>query len=281
MKRSKYTLSLLTGFLLIIACAAAGQAQNQRTYVAGPGIGNDGNAASPNFCGFATPCRNFAAAYGVTNVGGEIVAKDSVGYGGVNISHAVTITTAPGQTAFVAVCASCTGIAVSAGSTELVVLQNININGAGNASSTGLQHSSGRLIVNNCVFENLTTGINVTNAKMDLINSNLHNNGTAVNVTGTGTESSPPFTVAAVAQVRINGGNITFNTLGLQQNSPGFNANANNLFSIFVYTFANTGNVNLAGNTTAFACTGPNSGSPSFNPCQAQPASYNLTTQIK
>src|SRR5258706_13061175 len=140
----RFTLSVLSAFLFVITCATAGQASAQRTFVAGPGIGADGNTASD--CSFSTPCRNFSAAYTVTNTGGEIIAlTPGVGYGPLTITHAITVTGLPGQVAFVAVAASTIGFTVSAGTTDLVVVQNITFNGSGAGSTTGLRHNTGRL----------------------------------------------------------------------------------------------------------------------------------------
>lgn len=281
MNKLKSTFSFLGACLFVLICTTATQAAAQRTFVAGPGIGNDANVSAD--CSFSMPCRNFSAAFGVTNVGGEIIAlSPGVGYGGLTINKAITITGLPGQVTFVAVTAGATGFFVNAGASDLVVVRNVSFNGSNTAGSTGITHTSGRLVVKNCLFQQLTTGLNVTNAKMDLIESDFHNNTTAVNVTGSGTgQPGAGSEIASVAQVRINGGNITFNTNGLVQNSPGFNAVANNLFNIWVFTFGSSGSVNLAGNTTSYSCTGPNSGSPSFNPCQGQPGLYNMTTQLK
>src|SRR5712671_3103248 len=139
MKKTKFALSFLAAFLFVITCATAGQSQAQRTFVAGPGIGLDtNNTVGQGYCSFTNPCRNFSVAYGVTNTGGEIIAlTPGVGYGGLTITHAITVTGLPGQVAFVAVGASSTGFTVSAGTSELVVVRNITFNGSGAGSNTG------------------------------------------------------------------------------------------------------------------------------------------------
>ena len=274
MVRIKLMLAVLA--LMFVASATATQAATLRAFVSS--TGNDANAATN--CAQTAPCRTFAGAFPTVTPGGEMIALDTAGYGPLTVNKAITIATVPGATAFVVVAGGTNGFTISAGASDLVKLLNINFNGSGAASTTGLRHNSGRLIVKNCTFQQLTIGVD-NFAKMDLIDCDLHGNGTAVQSTGQGTGAPGAGSdITAVAQVRIARGNITFNTLGLQQNSPGFNAQANNLFNIWVFADANTGTVNMAGNTTQYGCTG-NSGSPSFNPCSAQPGLYNLTTQLK
>ena len=272
MVRIKLMLAVLA--LMFVASATATQAATLRAFVSS--TGNDANAATN--CAQTAPCRTFAGAFPTVTPGGEMIALDTAGYGPLTVNKAITIATVPGATAFVVVAGGTNGFTISAGASDLVKLLNINFNGSGAASTTGLRHNSGRLIVKNCTFQQLTIGVD-NFAKMDLIDCDLHANGTAVQSTGTGIQS-PTIDPPAVAQLRINGGNITFNTLGLQQNNPGFNANANEFFNIWVFADANSGRVNMAGNTTQFGCTG-NSGPPSNNPCGAQPGQYNLTTQLK
>src|SRR5204863_8789737 len=114
MDKTKRTLNVLAAFLFIMTCASAGFASAQRTFVAGPGIGNDANTSSD--CSFSAPCRNFSAAYTVTNTGGEIIALSAgAGYGALTITHAITVTGLPGQVAFVAVTAGSNGSKVGAG----------------------------------------------------------------------------------------------------------------------------------------------------------------------
>ena len=223
MNKTKSTLGVFAAVLFVIACATAGQAQIQRSYVAGPGIGNDANAASPNFCNFPTPCRNFSAAYGVTNAGGEIVALSPVGYGGLTITHSITIQAAPGQYAFIAVVPSSSGIVVSAGASDIVILRNIQFAGAPalGAGSAGITHTSGKLIVDGCFFTGLALGFS-TVVKADIINSNFSSNTTAIKVDGQGSISNGATGTAATTMLRMTGGNINDNTTAFIKANPGY-----------------------------------------------------------
>ena len=117
-------LSLAIG-LTIFGGAPPALAGVGRTFVAHNGL--DGNTATN--CAETSPCQTFAAAYTVTNPGGEIVALDSAGYGPLTITNSVSIIAV--QRAFVKPTPSSTGITINAGAGHTVLLDNIEINGAG------------------------------------------------------------------------------------------------------------------------------------------------------
>jgi hypothetical protein len=248
MNKTKLTMSFLAAFLFVITCATAGQASAQRTFVAGPGIGNDSNTASD--CSFSAPCRNFSVAYTVTNTGGEIIAlSPGVGYGALTITHAITVTGLPGQVAFVAVSAGTTGFTVNAGATDQVVIRNITFNGSNAATSTGLSHTSGKLVVEGCTFTQLATGITIVNTTMALRNSTLTGNTIGASVSGTGTTSP---SVAATALLTIDGGSITYNGTGIHMINPGNNP----LYNVWVHTVGGAWLTNMMGNTIGVDGTG-------------------------
>src|SRR3989442_1299211 len=143
MKKMKYTLSALAGFLFVMSCATAAQAVAFRTFVAGANAGgNDTNTSSD--CSVSAPCRNFGAAYGVTSTGGEIIALTAAGYGGLTITHAITIQALPGQYAFIGVVPSSAGIVVRAGASDNVLIRNLQFSGNPplGAGGIGIQHNS-------------------------------------------------------------------------------------------------------------------------------------------
>jgi hypothetical protein len=274
MKKMKLTLTTLAASLVIMTFAAATQATVLRAFVSS--TGNDANIGAN--CVQATPCRTFAVAIGAVTAGGELIALDTSGYGPLVINKAITIATVPGATAFVVAATTTIGFAVSAGATDMVKLRNINFNGSNAAGTTGLRHNSGLLIVENCTFQQLTIGVDCV-AKMDLIDSDIHGCGTGIVATGQGTEDQGQGPTVSVVQVRVNRGNITFNTKGLQQTSPGFNGNFNPLHNIFVFS-AGGPTLNMGGNTTAFACTDivVNGGNTS---CSPGPGTYSTTSGLK
>ena len=279
---NKMTLILITAavFLLAMAVAPSGRAQAKRSFVAT--TGSDTNTASN--CGRTTPCKTFNAAYSVTDAGGEIVALDSGGFGGLsNINKAVTVEAISGQTAFVLVPAGSVGVAINAAANDVVVLRNIQFGGAGGQNTTGVQHNSGKLVVQNCSFSQLTLGLVVTNTKADVIDSTFSGNTTAVKADGTGVDTQA-FPFSGPTQLRISGGNITNNGTGFEMANPGSRPcpqgftcpcpqipcgqnqlNMDNKVNIFVRLLGNSSadwSLNVAGNTTLVAgsgtgCTNP------------------------
>jgi len=123
--------SAAVGVALGVAMSAASTvaiASAQRTFVAS--TGSDANSA--NNCSIVLPCRSFAAALGVTSAGGEVLVRDSAGYGTVSIGQSVSIVAPPGVYAGISV-PSGAGVAVS-GSGLKVVLRGLTINGQGGSA---------------------------------------------------------------------------------------------------------------------------------------------------
>jgi len=105
--------------------------------------GNDANACN----NILTPCKTLAGAVLQLNPGGEAVVLDSGGYGAVTITQGVTIEAPVGVTAFIHP-ASGDGITVNAGSTDVVTLRGLVLNGGtGNGITV---NSVGTLNVEKC-----------------------------------------------------------------------------------------------------------------------------------
>jgi len=125
----------------------------QRTFVSAQ-HGNDAN--SVNNCSVTLPCRGFTTAIGVVGAGGEVVALDSGGYGPVVISKAVTLTGPTGvYVAISAVTAGSSAIAVSAASSDTVVLRGLTLTGLGGQEGINVT-SVGNLHVEGCVISGFT-----------------------------------------------------------------------------------------------------------------------------
>src|SRR5260370_39589332 len=73
---------------MTVALISGPQATATRTYVNAE-TGTDSNTATN--CVATTPCKTFAAAYTVTQSGGEIVAMAPGGYGPITITTPLTI----------------------------------------------------------------------------------------------------------------------------------------------------------------------------------------------
>jgi hypothetical protein len=175
----------VTGVLLGLALltgSGAAFALAQRTFVASDGA--DANAASN--CSIALPCRSFTAALGVTNAGGEIVVKDSAGYGPVSITQSVSIIAAPGIYAGISVLSG-TGVSVG-GSGVVVVLRGLSINGQGGTNGVSVSGVNSEVHVESPVISNMTnTAIQATctGCRVYVTDAELRTNGgDAIRVTG-------------------------------------------------------------------------------------------------
>jgi Right handed beta helix region len=146
---------------------APAMAQNTRTFVSP--TGNDAAA-----CSLAAPCRTFAAAYALTNPGGEIAVLGTAGYGTVSISKAISIVNGGGFEAAIAVSSGTTGITIGAGTNDAVSLRGLTIDGGG-VGNNGILFVSGQsLTIENCVIRHVTNnGIEFDpNAASNLLISN-------------------------------------------------------------------------------------------------------------
>jgi len=265
-------LTTLAAVVLTITCASAAQAVSFRTHVSL--TGSDANTATN--CSRSSPCRNFSAAYGVTSPGGEIVALDSAGFGGLTITTSVTILAIPGQVGLTQVATGTSGIHVNAGVNDVVILKNLHFGGSGAASTNGILHSSGKLIIENCAFSQMTNGIlvNSTNAKAlarySTFNANTRGayvtSGTldldhceiAANTTGIRADGAGMVSITTV--VRVSRSDIINNGTGVHMNNAGvrpINDGGCNARNVFFHTGGvNPHNVNSAGNTVGLLTDG-------------------------
>lgn len=255
MRNIKLTSTMLMVTFVLIVAAAGAQATTLRAFVSS--TGNDANAGAN--CPQATPCRTFAGAFPTVTAGGELVALDTAGYGPLsNINKAITIAAVPGSTAFVVAATGTAAFTVNGGASDLIILRNLSFNGSNAASTTGVQHNSGKLEIYDCKFQQLTIGLAVTNAKADVVDSNFSGNGTGINCNGAGTNTNN--NPISVALVRVNGGNMANNGFAVFSVNPG--QGLNNIW--FKGIGANNADIvtNIVGNTTIYDCSG--TGAPCF-----------------
>jgi len=127
----------------------------QRTFVASYGL-------DTNPCSLAFPCRGFAQAISQTLVGGEVVVKDSAGYGVVTIAQSVSIIAPAGVYAGITVPALGTGVTVNAPGGK-VLLRGLTINGQ-TSGTYGISLQSGaELVIDRCAIANVKdAGVIVT-----------------------------------------------------------------------------------------------------------------------
>src|ERR1700744_4288216 len=94
--------------LVAVLSAAPALAQRDRVFVAS--YGSDSNP-----CTFGSPCKTFQQAVNVVAAGGEVTAIDSAGFGPLNISKSVTVTSPNGVEAGIVAAAGDTAVAITAG----------------------------------------------------------------------------------------------------------------------------------------------------------------------
>jgi hypothetical protein len=170
-----------------LACSPA-NAQATRTFVS-----PTGNDASPT-CSLTAPCRTFAAAYALTNAGGEIAVLGTAGYGTLTISKAISIVNGGGFEAGIAIPSGGTGVTINAGTNDAVSLRGLSIEGGGVGAAGILFNTGASLTVENCVIRHMTgDGIDfLPNATSNLAVSSTRaadngNSGIFVLPTGAGT----------------------------------------------------------------------------------------------
>jgi hypothetical protein len=134
---------MFLALLVLLGCSAVAQAQATRTWVSG--VGDDANP-----CSRTAPCKTFAGAISKTAPGGEIDVLDPGGFGAVTITKSISIE-ADGVIAGVLVSGT-NGIVVAAGSTDVVVLRGLTIEGIGTGLSGIVFNSGGALHVEGCTI---------------------------------------------------------------------------------------------------------------------------------
>ena len=149
---------------------ALAHAQASRTWVSG--VGDDANP-----CSRTAPCKTFAGAISKTAPVGEIDTLDPGGFGAVTITKSITI---DGLSGLAGVLVSGTnGIVISAGSSDVVTLRNLDINGIGAGLSGILILGAGDVRIENCKIYGFTSrGIDDhrTSGRLAVSNSAIHNN---------------------------------------------------------------------------------------------------------
>src|SRR5882762_2323519 len=130
MKTSHFAFTLLSVAVLTLTFASLASALPSRTWVAG-------NGADSNPCSRTAPCLTFQGALPQTAAGGEINCVDAGDYGPIVITKALTIDCV-GTLGSILVPAASTGVTVNAGSSDVITLRNLSINGGGNMGTTGV-----------------------------------------------------------------------------------------------------------------------------------------------
>ncbi|MGH6836074.1 MAG: hypothetical protein ACREC9_11095 [Methylocella sp.] len=179
-------LAMIPATIVAILYSAPAYAQATRTWVSG--VGDDANP-----CSRTAPCKTFAGAIFKTAVGGEINVLDPGGFGAVTITKSITIRSDHIEAGVLV--SGTNAIVVSAGATDRVVLEGLDIEGLG----TGLDGVSilagAEVYVIRCAIRHFTqNGVNVTSTtvgtRVFIKDSFIENNAGGVNVQGNGAANS-------------------------------------------------------------------------------------------
>jgi hypothetical protein len=227
-----------------------------RTYVSG--LGNDGNTAAS--CPRPKPCRTLAAAYGVTQKGGEIIALDPGEYGPITITGPVSIF--GNIDALIGVVSKGTGVTINAGATDKVIIRNFIVSGAGATDTKGIELKSGQLTLLHSTLKQLTMGLAVSNSKADLVYTDILDNDTGIATVGTGVDTNASFPWTGPTQVRIAWGSAIDNTKAYVMHDPGTGTGGNKV-TILEFLTSNTVaaySTNVTGNGTLVSGTGASCG---------------------
>jgi hypothetical protein len=178
-----------------------------RTWVSGTG-----DDAYP--CSRTSPCKTFAGAISKTAAGGEIDVLDPGAYGAVTITKSISIV-ADGQEAGVLVNGT-NAILVNAGSTDVVVLRGLDIDGGGTGLN-GIRFVNGATLhVEDTTINNFTQkGIDFEpsdDAQLFVTGSDIRHN----DVTGTGGGIFVQPTGTNTADALIDGVRLDQNLYGVK-----------------------------------------------------------------
>jgi hypothetical protein len=227
--------SCYNGFGVVILCltfASLAHATSTRTWVSGVGT----NAGA---CTRAAPCKTFAFALGQTTAGGEIDALDPGDYGIVTIDRAITIDgTQGGGFASIIVPSTGTGVTVHAGTSDVVTLRNLAINGTNAVPNIGVYIvQAGTVHIENCVVSGFSNG-GIVDIRGGATNSvwYLYVKDTVSRNSGIGIQLQPAssgiFIIASLTNVRaqdntsegvliVNGGYASLDHCNITGNSDG------------------------------------------------------------
>jgi hypothetical protein len=174
----------LMALVLALTLPSLVLAQATRTWVSG--VGDDANP-----CSRTAPCKTFAGAISKTAASGEICVLDPGGFGALTITKAITINS---DSIMAGVLVSGTnGINVQAGTSDVVILRGLTIDGIG-SGVTGINYLSGKaLVVENTTITGFTQiGIDMFAVSGDLIvkHTSITNALAGVRVASTGARAT-------------------------------------------------------------------------------------------
>jgi len=158
------------------ACTFATAPAHARARVFVASYGNDANP-----CTFGSPCKTFQQAVNVVDAGGEVTAIDSAGFGPINITKSVSITSPAGIEAGIVPTAGGNAITIAAGAENEINLRGLIIEGSFTGATGIVFSSGGTLTIQDTVVRDfINSGIGLTpnsSAHFAVSNTSVINNG--------------------------------------------------------------------------------------------------------
>jgi hypothetical protein len=204
------TRTLFSAVLFSLLATGPVQATISHTWVSSSG-------SDTNACTRSAPCATFAGALAKTSTGGEIDVVDAGDYGAVTISQSVSIE-AVGVLATIQV-TSGNAITVTAGSSDIVVLRGLTLDGQGTATSGISFSTGGRLYVENTRIHHFATyGLDFEptggTSNLFVTDTIVRNNGSGAS--GCGIYIQPSSIAGASATASIDGVRAEENVCGIK-----------------------------------------------------------------
>jgi hypothetical protein len=204
-------LSTFCGALFVAGLAIApAHAQATRTWISG--VGDDVNP-----CSRTAPCKTWAGATSKTAAGGEIDALDPGGFGTVTLTKSLTLDGGGGQVASILSSPGVNGVNVSAQASDVIILRNLRINGAGGANGVQV-NTAAKVIIEKCdIFGFATAAVNVVPGSATTVSVKIQE--TTINNNGAGVISKP--TGGATVNMSIDHSWIDANGGGMKIDGTG------------------------------------------------------------
>jgi hypothetical protein len=187
MNRIKFlTLTILAALAVTLLAGVSASAQTyKRVYLSSGGTDTSNNCDNPN-----SPCATLDHAYTKVDAGGDIVIMDSDDYdnNGLTISKAVNIIAPEGVYAGIRASSGYPALTVAAGSTDVVVLRGLTLDGSG-GGDIGVQFDSGAALhIEDCSFTGFGSyaiyAATAADAKLSVKDCEIRNENTYSNSSG-------------------------------------------------------------------------------------------------
>jgi len=231
-------------------------AQATRTWVSG--VGDDANP-----CSRTAPCKTFAGAISKTAPAGEINVLDPGGFGAVTITKSITIRSDHIEAGVLV--SGTNGIVVSAGPSDVVVLEGLDFQGLGTGLNGVTVLSGATVYVVRCTIKGFSQnavnmGSTTSGARVFIKDSTLLQNGGGLKVQGNGVGN-----VGTVANTVIDNSTSNNNNFAIQAIGSGNAIGVSNsmLASPIAISVANGGVAlsfgpsNIVSGAGSFGATGP------------------------